>query len=506
MRVELVPIDRVRPSTYNPRETDPARLELVMLSLRKLGFLLPIYADLSGEIVSGHQRHLGAQRLGATHVPVSYLPAMPLNRRKAANVVFNRATNDLQQSTTPAQMTAALQAQDLPALAAAVPDRVLTGPGFCPCLNPRLESVQALLRANAGRQGQSTYAAVVAKSLMKYGVLMPLVATPDLRVVNGLGRLLALAEKKIAKVPVVYVSAAQGALADALLNRLSMEFDIHRRYADLLRYNSFRRARRTRQELGTGFIFAVTRKSGNTFSLDQPSQRQTWLKQYGPSIVDFGAGHLTETAMLRAAGVYVTPFEPYRLGGDQEIDQAESVALARAFLKDVAAGRTWTSVFISSVLNSVPFKADREHIVALCAALCGPDTQLYACASCTEQAGWRSATGTEFMNERHTNCISFRLDYEPGITLGDFQDRPKVQKYHTIAEFRDLFTPHFARVEAREQANSSVATCAGVRHVDPARLRAALEFEFNLPYPNGSRMGLVSEALAAFQQRQGVTL
>jgi hypothetical protein len=56
--VEVVPWGSVRPSTYNPRAADEARLKLVGLSLRKLGWLLPIVATPEGEILSGHQRHL----------------------------------------------------------------------------------------------------------------------------------------------------------------------------------------------------------------------------------------------------------------------------------------------------------------------------------------------------------------------------------------------------------------------------------------------------------------
>jgi ParB-like chromosome segregation protein Spo0J len=67
--MKLEPIDAVSPSTYNPRSADAARLDLVALSLRKLGWLLPIYATPEGEILSGHQRHLVAGRLGLKMVP-----------------------------------------------------------------------------------------------------------------------------------------------------------------------------------------------------------------------------------------------------------------------------------------------------------------------------------------------------------------------------------------------------------------------------------------------------
>ena len=49
--VKLVPIGDVRASEYNPRRNDEKRLALTEMSLRKLGFLLPIYADKDGEII-----------------------------------------------------------------------------------------------------------------------------------------------------------------------------------------------------------------------------------------------------------------------------------------------------------------------------------------------------------------------------------------------------------------------------------------------------------------------
>ena len=83
MNITLESIDAIRPSTYNPRSAVAERLDLIGLSLRKLGFIAPIFADSDGEILSGHQRHLVASRMGATHVPVSRTKALDLDQRKA---------------------------------------------------------------------------------------------------------------------------------------------------------------------------------------------------------------------------------------------------------------------------------------------------------------------------------------------------------------------------------------------------------------------------------------
>ncbi|MBP7948900.1 MAG: ParB N-terminal domain-containing protein [Verrucomicrobiales bacterium] len=504
MSITLEPIHAVKPSTYNPRTADPARLDVIELSLRKLGFIAPIFADAEGEILSGHQRHLVAERMGATHVPVFRTKALDLDQRKALNIVFNRATNDFDFHHTPGKITGELKALDLHALANAIPDKEVGSDAFLRCLQPAEVAVKDLCRANAGRWIQ--YARNLARTLHRQGILMPIVCREDLTVINGIGRLEMLAEKGAAFAPVVFVTGEEAEFARAMMNLLSMDFDIHTRYADMLRFNSFRRARRVRKELGNGFIFAVHgAKPCHTFDIGKPTDRARWVREHGKTILDFGAGHLTETFLLRQQGIDCTPFEPYRLGSGG-INRAESIELTKAFLAEVAAGKEWTSIFIASVLNSVPFREDREHIACLCAALCKPFTKVYACASSAGESGWRQVNGKAFMNESNAGNIAFRLDYEPGIRIGDFQEKPKVQKYHTEAEFRDLFSPFFRTLKVDDFSNNINAACAHVLPIDTVRLRKAVDFEFDLPYPDGSRMGLADCAREAFSHRLGIDL
>jgi hypothetical protein len=500
--IELVPIASVRPSTYNPRKADPRRLSVLKASIHKLGFVLPLYADPAGEILSGHQRHHVATGMGFTHVPVWRVPAMTLEERKAVNVLFNRGTNDMSFADTPTTMTEALARADLDLKLAACPDAVEP----FPCMKAEQVAVKQLTDANMGRFDR--YARNAARALDGKGISMPIVATRSLKVVNGLGRLLLAAERGRSTVDVVWITEEQAAVADAMLNLLSMDFDLHTRYADLLRYNSFRRARRTRTELGQGFVFDILKGApASLIDLGTIEGAQRWIRHHGRSIVDFGAGHLHETDMLRSIGVSVTPFEPYRLGADNEIDKAESVRLTRGFLADVSAGRAWDAVFLSSVLNSVPFEEDRKHIATICAALCGPKTRLYACASSTSQVGARSLDGEVYLNKTNVEQLGFGLTYEENIRLGDFQDRPKVQRYHSLAAFYALFKPLFEKVRVADYCNNATAVCVGALPPDAAQLAKALHFEFEyLPYPDGSRLGLGREAVAAFERRLGIGL
>ena len=497
--IKIEPISAVNPSTYNPRTADPKRLNLIELSLRKLGFIAPIYADANGEILSGHQRHFVATRMGVKNVPVFRIPPMELDKRKALNIVFNRATNDGDICQTPEKSKRELETLNLSELAKNIQEKELESKEFFRCAYPCKVSVAKLCKINFGRWIQ--YAKSIARTLRKAGIIMPIVCTPDGKVINGIGRLEMLAELKADTCDVVYISEEEAKFADAMMNLLTMDFNIHERYEDLLRYNSFRRARRVREELGHGFVFAVHgNKPCYEFDIFNPKQQAKWRKEHGNTIPDFGAGHLTETNILKAAGFDCVPFEPYHIG-PSEIDKDKSLAISRDFLKAVSDGKEFTSIFISSVLNSVPFEKDRQHIACICAALCRPFTKLYACASSTSETGYRQVNGKAFHNESNAGNIAFRLEYESGVRIGDFQDKPKVQKYHTKKEFYDLFYQFFRDVKISEMSGNVCAKCENVRRIPWERLVEALQFEFNLPYPDSSRMGLVDDAVNAFKRR-----
>lgn len=504
--MKLINVNEVAPSTYNPRVADPERLDLIELSLRKLGFLLPLYATPDGEIISGHQRHHVACRMGATQVPLAITRPMDLAERKGVNVVFNRATNDLGQSDTVEKINDQLKAADVRKLAEAIPDKEVDSPEFFPCLNAKPHAIALFLKANQGRW--KNYALNLAKTLKRRGIVMPIVATRDYKVVNGIGRLQQFAETGKEQIPVVFVTDEEGALAEAMLNYLSMDFDIHRRYEDLLRHNSFRRLHQVRKNLGRGFIFAVAGDAtAKSFDVTKEDCRQRWISKHGRCVLDFGAGHLHETHILRSIGVTVTPFEPYRVTHGKDIDKEASIALTKEFLEAIGTEKLrYTSIFISSVLNSVPFKEDRQHIVCICAALADENTRLYAVASASNHINIKQLNGYHSLNERQSSGVLFQLDYEDGVTLGDIATSPKVQKYHSQREFYELFKEFFDIVKVDECNQNVQAACAKPKKINAKRLKAALEFEFDLPYPDGTRMGLVSQAKQAFSNRLGIKL
>lgn len=501
--IRLVDADSIRPSTYNPRTADPERLDLVAMSLRKLGWLLPIYADASGEILSGHQRHyVATEMLGMTKLPVVHTKPFTLEQRKAINIAFNRGTNDMATETTSYSLHEAIVDSQALSMAKAMPD----SEDLYPCLKAAQEPIEPLLRANRGDWNR--HAKVVSRMLSHRGIEMPVIVDENNEIINGIGRLEHYATRKYATVPVLRLSGKTAELARAMLNLLTMDFDIHNRYRDDLRFNSFRRTAHVRTTLGLGFTFAVIgSKSAETLQIDKPAHLSAWKKVHGDTVVDFGAGHLTETKLLRAHGVDVTPFEPFRCDPTKAdtVMREESTALGREFLRQVGEGKQWTSVFISSVLNSVPFVEDRRMIIALLAAITGQG-RCYAVAKSVNHGSWKTLTGGTVINSRNASYSGFTIGYEPGTVLTDLADQPKAQKYHTVDELRALFKERFQHVHAaHSQANVQIIA-SNPLPVDPDFLGAACDFEFNMAYPDGKRMGLNEYAREMFGKRHGVDI
>lgn len=497
--IKLVDIKSVKPSAYNPRKADPERLKLTELSLLKLGFVLPIYADKNGEILSGHQRHYVCKKLGVKQVPVFYVESMELEKRKSLNILFNRATNDFSRDDTCTTVTEKLKQLNSIKIGKKIKDIKPDRPDFYPCMDVKNIKTSKIIQANKGKW--NPYCRNLAASLFSKKIFMPIVALPDLSIINGIGRLEIAAEKKFDTVPVVFIPQNKGEFAKAMLNLLSMDFDIHNKYADLLRYNSFRRAFTNRAGLGVGlFIGAFGKIRSKDFEFNSTERINKWKAYYGNKVLDFGAGHLKDTQILSDIGADVTPFEPYKITkGTNVIDKEESLFLSREFLKRVASGYEWDSIFISSVLNSVPFFEDRKHIVRILAACSSSRTRVHIWAMSINHKSHYSIE-TQPLSNTDTRAIRFRLDYEPHIILGGFSDKPKVQKYHTPAEIRELFEIGFESVKTKIIDDSILAIASGPK-INKSDLTAAIEFEFDLPYPDGSKMNLADEALKAFRKR-----
>ena len=507
--LQLVPIDDLVPAAYNPRLADANRLYMLKMSLQKLGFLLPIYCDPFNNILSGHQRHLVAKELGYTHVPVQYTDkAMVPDEIKALNLLFNRSTNDMEQGDTPTGLTSDLMKSRYSELINTLPD---VGIKY-PCMKPSRVKVDRIWRANAYRK--SSYSLGIARILRKrYNVTMPIIVNrKNKKLVNGIGRLAVVMERKERFIDVIYLNdPLECEFAQLAMNLITMDFNIHEvpEYRDYLRYNSYRRSDQFKMEDGDRPIrpamrWKVKRRAGHGepwFDIESDLWRDKWLRCYGRSIVNFGSGKGTDTLRMRRIGCRVADFEPYLTGKrDTIVLPDESREHNRKFLEDIASMPEFTSIFCIAVFNSIPFQEDREKVLTILTSLAGPRTRVYISVPSLKDRMTRSRAS---LGQR---SLYTELDYETNTDIAGLGSDPKVQHYYRRKEFYDLMKTHFGVVNTERMNTLWLATAINPCPVDPIKLREALEFEFNLPFRDGTRLNLVDEALDAFNTRLKIKL
>lgn len=494
VQIEKVAIDDIWPDPNNPREPDDARLHVLGLSLAKLGFVLPLYVDQEGMLFSGHQRHRLARQNSISHLPVIRLQLQERHER-GVNVLFNRTTNDFGALDTGAGVADRLDG--VLAEAAGLPDFVGEDFYAYQCAE---ESIAGLAQGNDDRYDRKGL--VAARQLAKLGIDIPLVVTTDGEVVNGIFRLFEARASGRQRFPVIRIPNTQGRVAGHFLNYLSMDYKVDEQFGDLLRYSAYRRPQNNRGRVPKAYRFWA---NGQRTLLDRDSYSvsywRTFRELHGFRLLDFGSGLSRAAPYLRTKGFEALDFEPYRI--NTEVSGVPDIGLSKrsaaGFLEAVAdPDRRFDSIFLASVLNSIPFPRDRMCVLAIVHALSNFDTTIYG--TCRDVSDFHY----EYQGIRQASYFVF--DSEPQVRLGDSLANPKLQKFYSEAETAELVGKLWTKVDTWPGGNVHYWRAKNPKRVSPTVLRAALEFEFDLPYADGTTMNLVPEAIEAFSKRLGVTL
>lgn len=486
--IALKPIASIRHADYNPRAFDEKRYALIKESLAKLGWLIPAYVA-DGVLLSGHQRMKAWEDLGGKEVPVVEVTGLSDSDKRGLNILFNLATNDFKRADLESQVAAHGRIR---------PAMKCDGP--YPCMSWVMRSVQDLVK----KYGVS-YAEAdgwqFTKSMLSKGLLIPIIVSLDGEIANGSKRLFAYAKQGVRQVPVVR-STLDAKHISWYVNKISMQFDLKRTYSTQMRYGSFRRLRLKREVLGHGFSAWIRMQQYprcEMFDHNDPANILKLKKRFGKSIVDFGAGHLHETDMLRSIGIAVAPFEPYRVVDRDEPNLEASRELTREFLKAVASKRQFESVIISSVFNSVPFREDREKILQIAASL---SPRVFVCTRATKDPQLLNAQGRTNFSENNFGYVNILANYEKNVILGEIiSGAPKAQKFYQLDELKQIVGQFYEDVIGFESANNVYCHGSFPKKTNKGMLIEALKFEFNLPYPEGESLGMAEEAISAWRAR-----
>jgi hypothetical protein len=490
----------------------PERLQQVAISLRKLGFVLPIFVNKNGVILSGHQRTTAAKMVGYTKVPVVELD-VPDDQEKGLNVLFNKGTNDMDTFATDAKRAFTEYLEKATNLTANLPD--IEPDTYYPCIDAlRTMSAQEAV----GMAGPDVTENVRAGggALVDARVYMPLVVCGN-RLLNGAGRAHGYYGKGVDMLDVVEVPEAAADFAYMALNFLAMDFDIQSHFREELRFNAFRRKSVQAQIHGlsrTYPYFVYGRIISNTMNTKQvidgnvnsdlallptnnEDSRAAFARRYGKVIFDMGAGTLHDATMMREAGFDCTPFEPYYSPPETtDVDPNASRALISAYLDRLEAladaGSGPDSIISSFVLNSIPHHEDRMAYLTILAAMSRYSTGVFIG---TQHA--KTLQGFKIGNHLRVN------NAEPNVTLGNDTRFFKAQKFFEPEELKKMLDVFFAKVEVKAAEANCYAECRHARRVPDRLLKEAIDLEFDLPYKDGSRMGLAVRAREVFGKYLG---
>lgn len=496
-RIEIVPIDHLYADPSNPRKPDPVRMGLLRLSLLKLGFIQPLYALPNGMLLSGHQRTTCARELGFKKVPVIYLD-LPEAQISGFNILANRALNDFTAFDTGSSALGRLDLDSVLEAAEALPDLDLSQ-SFA--INYKEEAVAELVNGHADKYDKK--ATALSASVLKMSIRIPAVVSYDGTIVNGIHRLFASLENGEATWPVIRIPDAHADVALNFLNYLSMDFHVDNDFEKMLRHSAYRRPQNNRGIVPKAYRFWA---NGCRTLLDRDSySTEYWIKfrNLHGSVVDFGAGLAKVAPYLTTKGIDAISFEPYLIDPDKGVgvpDPQYSRQQAKRFLEQIAdPKRKFNSIFLASVLNSVPFAQDRLCVLAIVHALSSRDTVVYGtCRDISDYA-------YEYAGIRNANYFVF--DSEPGVRLGDVARSPKLQKFHSQEEAHIMFARFWKEIEFWPGGNVFYFRLSAPMGFRPEVIGKALEFEFGeLPYKDGSTMNLAAEAKAAFGKRLRVTI
>lgn len=496
--VTLVPPAELTPDKKNPRKPDVARLGLLRLSIAKLGFLMPVYRQRStGLLLSGHQRLTVSTELGRPHLPVEDVDVEDSDIM-GINLLFNRFTNDFNAFDTGAAAKKRMDMREVIEALEAMPDH---DPMNDYAINCKLEPIRQFADSVSAQYDKKS--ATSAGAFIRKKINIPIVISESGKVVNGVHRLFAALEYGLEEWPVVRIPDEIADVALMLLNYLSMDFHVDDDFKNLLRAGAYRRVSNNRGVVPKSYRFWA---NGNRSLLDRDSYSPEYWARFreihGDGILDFGGGLCRVAPYLRTKGMRAIDFEPYLV--DPDVGNAEpsveySRSQARRFLDAIRdPSFTFDSIFMSAVMNSVPFPEDRLMVLAIVNALCRRETCVYG--TC------RDISDFDYEYGGIRNAGFFVFDSEPGVRLGDIASRPKLQKFFSQEEADSYFKRFWLTTEYWKGGNVFFFKLSNPMRPHPASLGKALEFEFDLPFRNGEKLGLVDEAKQAFSKRLGIKI
>ena len=93
-KIEMAPIDSLKPYKKNSRSHSESQIDKIVASITEFGFTNPILIDGNKQIIAGHGRVLAGKKMGLTEVPVISLDYLSEAQKRAYVIADNKIALD----------------------------------------------------------------------------------------------------------------------------------------------------------------------------------------------------------------------------------------------------------------------------------------------------------------------------------------------------------------------------------------------------------------------------
>lgn len=438
--IEYIKLKDIKPAQYNPREISDTQFEKLKESIKELGFLIPILVNRQNKvIIAGHQRTKAGLAIGVESAPVFFVD----NITVADEIKFNQIHNgvDVKEITYPKIL------------------KEITEYGFQQIDTNDIE---------IGRTQSATYTKEICKLILKYGNVLCAVACD--------GHII-LHENYINACKALNIKANIYYLQDDKLETAKKYFA-----EDYGKY-SYKHLKKDTYVQGLAQMHRLSEdKSKAQFksALYETVVIPFIAKNDIKSVFDFGCG---KGAYINALSkkMDATGLEFYNNNGSA-INISMGNQMINKLIDRISRDGLFELVVCDSVLNSVD-SVEAENAVMACLSLFSKKYIAFsgrAIDFVTNQASIKTdKSSVQYV--RYYDDDKFTADYRKGKWF--------YQHFHNredIVKLCERFKLKIIELKYKPSSSSWQCLCEKIEDLPTEEYIKAIDFEFNLPLPNGT--------------------
>lgn len=455
MDFKLVDINKIKGAEYNPRKIDESKLGTLEKSIKELGFIIPIIVNKENNtIIAGHQRTKTARKVGLKEIPAFYVE----NINVSDEINFNQIHNG---------------AEKKPTYKSTVNTSAYTDNEFNKISTKDINIDRSNINMAIVNQ--------IRNMVMKYGNVFSCVVS------NGI---------IVYQEEYAYTCKLMGINCNAYVlenDKLGYAKDfLNQSYGEF----SYDNLKKNTYVQGLAQLFrnpnrGMEKKRNASILYEEMVYPYLQENKDIKSILDFGCGKGAYiNALSKSYNAIGVEFYNHNLKG---INVSKGNSQIDSFIKHLEKEKKFDVVVCDSVLNSIDsLKAEKSIMDILnyfskdIAFISGRPLKVI---KYTNSSGKKS---------RSSDKIYF-LDKD-GFTASYRKGNWYYQKFHSEKQVREMCAKHgFEVVEYIQYVTSWKAKLKKVRQVSDADVKKAIEYEFNLPLPNGKRYNRHTDVLKVLE-------